>query len=353
MYIIQTIISVLTAFLVYLITLELDALGVYKKQVASLAYSLVIFCPFLWFFVRMLYSEVLTTFLVTLLILLIIYALKKERLWLYFTAGFTTGLALLTRPSIALFPFFLVLLMILAKAKNDKFSPLFSKISVYLIALMLIWSPWIIRNYIVFKKFIPLCSFSGSYLYLGASPPNRYDKDFPMDKTEFGAYLKKDSNELLALDKGYKEKALKRIKEKPLTYIKYGFQRIPIIWFSSFSHYLNLDVSFSQLSVELRRKITEKQNFTKELTFIFIKLLLSFINILYVFTGLLGFILLFRYWRKCYPLLLIPLYFTLAHMFLGQASARYAIPAWPIFLIFSAVGLLSFYRWWKSVFFKG
>ena len=86
---------------------------------------------------------------------------------------------------------------------------------------------------------------------------------------------------------------------------------------------------------------------------ILIKLSLIFINILYVSTAVVGIVLLSKYWRKYYPLLMIPLYFTLIHMVLGRADARYALPAYPIMLIFSAYGLLFIQGQLKKYFYKG
>lgn len=350
-FIIQIIMSNLTALLVYFIAFK--SFVSYKKQIASLAYILVLFCPFLWFLAKMLFTETLFTFLVTLSILLITVALERNSYWLFFTSGLITGIALLTRPTLSLLPIFLVLLIILAGIKKDKFSSLVKKNIVYITAVMLIWSPWIIRNYIVFKEFIPLTAgISGAFFYMGTLPPYRYSTEFFYKEEEkrFDDYLSKAGNTkaIIALDNEYKKDAFKRIKEMPLTYFKYTLQRIPILWLSSFSHYFGLETPLRELRDELRNKILQKQNFMRELMFILIKLSLIFINILYVSTAVVGIVLLSKYWRKYYPLLIIPLYFTLIYTVLGRADARYALPAYPIMLIFSAYALLSFYNWIKT-----
>ncbi len=303
-YIIQALMSTLTALLVYIIALKgssenplpyslsLDGggslrVGVKKKQVASLAYLLAILCPFLWFSARMLYTEIFITFLVALLILLIVYTLEKGKLWLYFISGIMMGVTLLTRPALAPFPFILSLLIILSEKNRDNFLNLFSKTLIYLAAVLLVWSPWIIRNYVVFKKIIPLSVASGSYLYLGTFPPNRYEKDFPMDMKEWETYLFKEGNEILALDEEYRKKGIERIKEKPLTYLKYSIQRVPLLWFSSFSHYFNVDVSASELKNQIKEKFYRGQYLNKELAIMSFKITLSFINLFYVLTGVL------------------------------------------------------------------
>ncbi len=136
-FIIQILMSGLTALLVYFIAFK--SFASYQRQVASLSYILVLFCPFLWFFARMLFTETLVTFLVTLSILFIILSLKKGRYWLFFSSGLIMGLALLTRPAMVLLPIFLIFLIILAKEKRDKFSSLAKKCVICVFGVMFIW----------------------------------------------------------------------------------------------------------------------------------------------------------------------------------------------------------------------
>ncbi len=185
---------------------------------------------------------------------------------------------------------------------------------------------------------------------MGTFSSNENSPDYIWNHKEegerFDYYLSKGDNskEFLALDKEYKREAFKRIKEKPLAYFKYSLERIPILWLSSFSQWVNFEIPLHQLIGEFRKIFLQKQDFTKELKFILIKLFLSFINFLYVSTAVVGIVLLSGHWRKYYPLLMIPLYFTLVHMFLGMARARYTVPALPILLIFSAYGILFIHR---------
>lgn len=356
-FIIQILLSALTALLIYFIAFE--SFVSHQRQIASLSYILVLFCPFLWFFARMLFTETLVTFWVTLSVLFIILALKKGSYWLFFSSGLIMGLALLTRPAVVLLPISLIFLIMLAKEKRDKFSSLAKKCGICMFGVMLIWSPWIIRNYIIYNEFVPLTGgVSGQYLYMGTFSFNKNSPDYIWNRKEeverFDYYLSKGNNykEFLALDKQSKREAFKRIKDKPLTYLKYSVERIPILWLSSFSQWFNFETPLRQLIGEFREKISEKQDFTKELKFILIKLFLSFINFLYVSTAVVGMALLSRHWRKYYPLLMVPLYFTLAHMFLGMATTRYTVPALPILLIFSACGLLFLGERLKFVFIR-
>ncbi len=349
-FVIQAILSTLTALLVYLIVIKIPVAN--RREVASLSYFLAIFCPFLWFSARMLYTEVLITFLVSLSILLICLAIEKGKYRLYFTAGVIAGVTILTRPALAFFPLSLVLLQILVGWKKEKLLHLSKKISIYLVAVMIIWSPWIIRNYLIFNKFLPLSIGSGFFLYLGTGSPSRYEDFSGVSRTEYISYLYKEGEEILAMDEDYRRKAIERIKQKPLAYIKYSIQRVPILWFSSFSHYFNIEDSMAQLKSQIKEKVSQGQYFSKELGILFFKLSLSLINIFYILTGILGIVLLLKYWRNYYYLLFVPFYFTFIHMFMGQANARYALPAWPILIIFSSYGLLSFYNRIRTYFYK-
>ena len=345
-YLIQALISSLTALLLYGIVLKF--LQSNKHNVSFLAYILAIFCPFLWFSARMLYTEVLFSFFVVLIVFLNLCALEKNHYARYFILGLALALSMLIRPVLSLLPLFLALIMVLAREKSDNISIIVKRIVVLFCSIVIFMAPWAVRNYIIFDKFIPLSVASGSYMYLGTFSPNRYDKDFPIDMHEWDSYLGKEGKEILALDDTYKKKALKRIQEKPMTFIKYGLQRIPILWVSSFSQFYNFESTPSQLVAQMKGKILQHENFSKEFLLLLAKSFLIFLNLFYLFVAFIGIVLSIKKWRKFYPLLLIPAYFTLAHMFLGQANARYCLPAWPILIIFSAIGICAIFERFKS-----
>lgn len=111
--------------------------------------------PFLGFYLYwggsgFLLSENLFMFLLALFVL----ALLKRK---FILSGVLLGLLALTRPVIGLFP--LVLLFLYKK-----------KAVPALIAFFLILSPWVVRNYLVFKTFIPF-STQGGFVLLATNNP--------------------------------------------------------------------------------------------------------------------------------------------------------------------------------------
>jgi len=208
-FIIQILISTLTALLVYFIAFKSFASHQRQRQIASLSYILVLFCPVLWFFARVLFSETLTTFWVTLSVLFIILALKKSSYWLFFSSGLTMALALLTRPAVALLPIFFIFLIILTKEKRDKFPSLAKKCIICMFGVMLLWLPWIIGNYVIYDDFVPLTGgVGGSYLYMATFSPNKNSPDYFFNNKEeakrLDYYLSKgNTEEFIALDKQY------------------------------------------------------------------------------------------------------------------------------------------------------
>jgi len=333
--IIQALLDSATCFLVYLIFLACFGDSKISKRFALSAYILAACCPFMAFFVSMIYSETLTTFLFTLSIYLFLLA-KDNKKWKYFfIAGVSIGLAFLSRPVLSLFPLLLAAVMFFTEKKGNRKIELFRNLAVYFIALSLVWAPWICRNYISFKRFIPFSIGSGTFIWISTFPPARYEKDFLPDKDVFSKYLKLEGKELLDFDTRLKNDGLRRIKEYPFNYLIFTLKRVPLLWVSSYSYFIQIDNSFSELVGTTKDKSTNIKSQGSLYLKIFFKFLLSTLNIVLLITGILGIIFALKRWRRAYPILLVPIYITIIHAGLGLATPRYSAPAWPVFLIFS------------------
>jgi 4-amino-4-deoxy-L-arabinose transferase-like glycosyltransferase len=105
--------------------------------------------------------EVLFTFLLTLFILTVYRALKSGRWWDYLVSGGVLGLTVLARSTPILFPLVLLgYLLVFERQANPKVA-VFRNITVMGIAMFLVLSPWIIRNYALTGKFVPTASVLG------------------------------------------------------------------------------------------------------------------------------------------------------------------------------------------------
>ena len=80
-------------------------------------------------------------------------------------------LSLYIRPTIALFPILLFLYLLLVKYPMRL---MLKQLGVATIALLLVMSPWWIRNYVLFNEFIPLSGGAGNPLLLGTYQGNGF-----------------------------------------------------------------------------------------------------------------------------------------------------------------------------------
>lgn len=336
--VVQALLDSVTCFLVYIITLLCFKNKENYKQLALLTFILAAFCPFTAFFVSMLYSETLTAFLFTLSVFLFLWAITKNKRQYYFLSGIIIALAFLCRPAIFMYPFILIIVMFLINIR--KISKLVLKhMFIYLVAISLVWLPWVYRNYMIFDRFIPLATGSGVFLWMGTYPPGRYEKDSIFDKDKFAIYDNAYGKDAIDIGLQLKKEAMERIKREPLKYFYYCLKRVVNLWVSSYSKYARIEEPLGELI-----KRFKNNNYgivvSGELMFIIIiKGLLTLINLILVIAGAIGFIMAIRLWRIMYPVVLAPVYVTLVHAMFGHVGPRYVIPAWPIFLVFSAYGL--------------
>lgn len=87
-------------------------------------------------------------------------------------------ICLFIRPTIALLPIILILCLLI---KKYNLKDLIKKTIIAAIAVLVFLTPWIIRNYQVFDKFIPLTYGMGNPLLLGTYQGENYPKDEDLD----------------------------------------------------------------------------------------------------------------------------------------------------------------------------
>jgi hypothetical protein len=109
-----------------------------------------------------LYSEYFYAFIAGLTSLTLFLFIKKDKIFLGILSGIFIGATVLTRPEFVFYPMLLLLYLFCMSAR--KFARKF--FIVYLFISLTI-APWIIRNYIIFGKFIPLSTIGGYSFCLG------------------------------------------------------------------------------------------------------------------------------------------------------------------------------------------
>ncbi|MFC1621060.1 ArnT family glycosyltransferase [Candidatus Omnitrophota bacterium] len=215
--IIQAILGALLCIVVFLI-----ANMVYSDKFTAVTASFItaIYKPFVSGFnyyggPALLLSEYFFMFILALTILTILFFIKNENKGLGALSGIFIGLTILTRPEFALYPILLVFYLFLKSQLSVKRFIKKYFIVYFFIALTL--TPWIIRNYAIYKKFIPLSTLGGYVFLHGNNSLARGGWEYPvyhdaiMKKTENMSEYEKNR---LFLKKGIEE-------------LKAGSKRIP------------------------------------------------------------------------------------------------------------------------------
>ena len=120
----------------------------------------------------LLLTETMAYTFILLLILFVIYGTEKKSKKYFVIAGIIWGLAIMFRSTLAAFPLIVFIYWLI---KRFKIIDMFKLGMCAIIPMVLILSPWVIRNYIVFDKFIPLTYASGNPTWQGTII--NYDRD--------------------------------------------------------------------------------------------------------------------------------------------------------------------------------
>jgi 4-amino-4-deoxy-L-arabinose transferase-like glycosyltransferase len=161
----------------------------------------------------MILTEVEFKFLFLLLIYLTVFAVITKKVKYYLVGGVVWAFACLIRPTVAPYPIVVLMLWLINKYSIREMIR-FSALAILVFALIM--SPWWIRNYNAFNRFIPLTLSSGNPFLLGTYVDNDLTKDF----TPYQTYEDVIKNNESEMETG-KLRFKKYIKEKPLEYIKW------------------------------------------------------------------------------------------------------------------------------------
>lgn len=181
-------------------------------------------------------TETLFKFFVLLLVYFSIYAIEENKTKYYAMGGIAWAAATLFRPTIATFPIIILIMWILRKYSiKDMLKHTVVTVGIFCIIL----SPWWIRNYTVFHKFIPLTLASGNPMLQGTYI--NYDQTSrETDGLDYSQFKYGTGNEIAnnALETEISKFRLKNLVPKePLQFLywytigKTYYQiRIPFIW---------------------------------------------------------------------------------------------------------------------------
>lgn len=302
----------------------------FSLRFAYLVSFMVAIYPFTAIFALLLYSELLCVFLFTLGIFLFEKGRDSKKILFFSLCGITFGCCLLVRPGTALFPLFITIAYLFVENLRRTWKHLL----IFNFCVVLVWAPWVVRNYALTGKFIPLAIEGKEVLYVATVSTGKYFEN-RMDNPKLINQSKEinkmlEASGLTGLQKDMKEKnifleyAIKNIKDNPFGYVLNSLRRIPRMWISML-------VGNDRTRSYGFRILGGKQILLDIVKYFMIA------NLLFAIYG----IWILRYRLKRYIFLLLPLiYFSLTHMFL-ISEARVTMPARPYLIIFALLGLLD------------
>lgn len=157
--IVQAMLQVLSLLLIFFI-----ARNLFNSKVAIVSVILDTTCITEIWLPNLVLTETFFRFFVLCLIYFSLYALEKNRIKYYVAGGLTLGLAALFRPTIVLYP---VLILIMWIIKKVRFKEALKYTVIVIAVFSVVMSPWWIRNYSIFKRFIPFTMAVGNPMCQG------------------------------------------------------------------------------------------------------------------------------------------------------------------------------------------
>lgn len=121
---------------------------------------------------RILLSENLAVLLLLLSICVAVNLIRSDRLWLQALLGLLLGLSALTRGASGITAVLLLGVILVEKWRTAGYASAFRSVFLAVIAMTFVLTPWAIRNYAVFHRFVPLATQDGITLYSSYWPPS-------------------------------------------------------------------------------------------------------------------------------------------------------------------------------------
>ncbi len=300
----------------------------FNERFAYIAAFVVALYPFTTLFVPVISSETLCIFLFALGIFLFEKGRKSKKILPLAISGITFGYCLLVRPGTALFPLFMTITyLVVANIKE-----IWKHLLIFNIFVILLWSPWIVRNYLVSGRFIPLTIEGNEMVYWATGSIGEYYEN-RMNNTKFVHQMKEINQKLkesgltgmekvIKEEQLYLEYAFRNIKDDPFLYLWATIKRIPRMWITI----INYDVG---------RSYGYKVRGGSQFLFVFVK----YFTMSNLFLAVYGIWVLRHKWREIIFMAIPIFYFSLTHMVI-LTEGRFTLPARPFMTIFTLVGFL-------------
>lgn len=287
---------------------------VFGKKIAFYSALAAAIYPFSAFFAAVIVSEVFSAFLLIFSILVFQKGMESSRKMYFMLSGLILGWGILTRPVLSGFLIF----MSVGYLINPKCKSVLMNLVVFYLSTLLIWTPWIMRNYFLSGEFIPLTIEGGEMLYMSSAKDKFYAKSLVESQSKDIYGIEKIRQEKL-----YFHSAFLNIGNNTGSYLISSLKRLPSLWVNSVTE----NIPGGRWSYNSIR----------------------FFMAIVLFLGGYG-IWVARYcWKESFFILMPPLYFTLAYIFLSpdltylfiSTEERLILAVKPFLLIFAVFGLFN------------
>lgn len=326
----------------------------FKEKIAFAGLALAAFCPVTAVYTNLLNPESLTVFFMILSLWLLSKSGRSGNPWLFFAIGISTVLMGYSRLEFFGFVFIFGGYLILTQIKKEK---VFKKIAAYSLGVMVVMTPWIVRNYYLTGKFIPLSAgkavgihlFSGTLgditndsasliKYLDENPQI---KDIYQKWYEMTLHRRTGIEDQVKYDKILFDMAMDTIRQHPFKYALMRIKRMPRVWINlhadefAFINTQNLRL----LHPDFSKIIYYAKNEPREVFILAIKYLLFAINIFFILAAARGIWLVRRRLLTLSFIFMPLLYAQMLFLFIA-VDANYTVPYWPCIIFFSAIGVM-------------
>lgn len=291
----QSIISTMTVFIIYIIGKE-----TFGEKEGIISAGISAFYPFFIFYNGFLLTESLFIFLTVLCVMYLIRVYEKNGM-VSLKAGISMGLGGLTRPTLQIYlPFAIFHILFFKENLNLKLRKIIFLITGFCLTL----SPWIIRNYKIFHKFIPGTTMGGWVFWEGNNP---YSDGGPC------SYFPEN---ILQIEETIRDKLLYRLTLKA---IKENPERFKYLLKNKFKRFWNIVPNAPEFERKFLYRLISVLTFGVMMPLFMIGFFISLKN------------------RKAQYFHTLIILFTIFHM-VFLASIRYRIAIEPFYIILSAHG---------------
>lgn len=315
---IHIILSTLTCLIVFIIARE-----IYNKKVALVSSVIFAFNPLIFWHIPRLYNENLFIFILAFSMLYIVKLFQKLSFKTSMIAGALIGIASLCKGQMFILPFFLLpgLFYTFPEMRGKVLKCFFT----LFFMMIVIISPWTLRNYHITHKFVPVqCGLGVHFLRGNVSSKYNFGLKnnshaeamriaFEKERNYIERYSSKTNrkpNEM-EVNELFNKLSIESVKNEPIEFIKKIFTGILAYWYLGGSQFKSV--------------------------------LIAIINLPMLLLACLGLFYSIKCKTNIIPLLLLILYFTLIHAVI-LAIARYSVPIMPYVIIFASFGIINLYE---------